>query len=357
MKKVYNFSSGPSILPRSVFEEAAKGVLDFEGSGLSVLEISHRGKQFQKVIEECRSLVRELLDVPDEFEVLFLAGGASHQFYMTAMNLLGPGKKAAYIDTGVWSRKAIMEASKYGEIIEVASSKNKQYRHIPRKLKSTKGCEYLHYTSNNTIHGTQFKEPPKSKLPLVCDMSSDIFSKPIDFEKHGLVYAGAQKNMGPAGVSLVIIRKDLVGKGGHVLPSILDYRIQMENGSMYNTPPVFPIYVSMLNLKWLKSQGGIRAIQKKNEEKARVLYNEIDRNKYFESKVDHKDRSEMNIVFDAIGADLEEGFLSLCEESSIRGIKGHRSRGGFRASIYNAMDMAGVKQLVKTMQRFEKMVM
>ena len=355
MKKVFNFSSGPSILPREVFEKAAAGVLDLNGSGLSILEISHRSKDFRAILDKAETLVRELLHVPDSFEVLFLSGGASGQFYMTAMNLLGPGKKAAFIDTGVWSAKAIKEAAKFGEIEVIASSKSSGYSEIPKHYTIANDCEYLHYTSNNTIYGTRFTNPPKTNLPLVCDMSSDIFSQPVDFKKFGLIYAGAQKNMGPAGVALVIVRKDLLGKSGHDLPSMLDYSIQVKNGSMFNTPPTFPIYVSMLNLEWLKKQGGIEVISKRNKEKACLLYEEIDRNTLFENKVKKEFRSYMNVVFDATDLELEEGFLTLCEDKGISGIKGHRIRGGFRASIYNAMPLEGVEALIKVMQKYEMM--
>jgi len=352
MRKV-NFSAGPSILPQEVFQQASEAVLNFEGTGLSLLEMSHRDKAFVQVYEEAVSLVKELLAVPSEFEVLFLSGGASSQFFMVPMNLLQDGEKAAYINTGTWSTKAIDEAQLFGEIAVVASSKSSNFNHIPKHYDVPAHFRYLHYTSNNTIYGTQFQSEPNVSIPLVSDMSSDIFSRPIDFSKFDLIYAGAQKNLGPAGVTLVLIRRSILDRQSKKLPSMLDYRIHIANESMYNTPPVFPIYVSMLTLRWLKALGGISAIQLRNDAKAKLLYDEIDRNSLFQGHAVPEDRSRMNVTFTIKDASLEKDFLAKCEENGCEGLKGHRSVGGFRASIYNAMDLSGVERLVSIMKQFE----
>ena len=351
---IHNFSAGPSILPKVVFEEAAKAVHDFTGNGLSILEISHRSKEFIRVMDEAEALVRELLQIPEEYAVLFLSGGASTQFFMVPMNLLASHQKAAYADTGTWASKAIKEATLFGHVDVVASSKEKNYTFIPAEHPVSKDHVYLHITSNNTIFGTQYHEFPDSDIPLVCDMSSDIFSRPFDISAFDLVYAGAQKNMGPAGTTLVIVKKSVLGKTSRDLPAMLDYRNHIENESMYNTPPVFPIYVSMLVLRWLKKLGGVEAIQKINEEKAGVLYEEIERNPLFFCPVNEKDRSLMNVNFLLHDKEKEALFLEHAKTYGCQGIAGHRSVGGFRASIYNAMPLEGVKALVDAMQSFEQ---
>ncbi len=350
--KKHNFSAGPAILPQEVFEEASKGVINFMGSGLSILEISHRSKEFDSVIKEAEALVREIAGIGDEFAVLFLSGGASTQFFMAPMNILKAGEKAAYIDSGAWSAKAIKEAKHFGEVAVVASSKEANYSYIPKDYSINDDAAYLHITSNNTIYGTQYKQYPETFVPLIADMSSDLFSKPVDFSKFSLIYAGAQKNLGPAGVTLVMLRKDLVGRSGRTLPSMLDYNTHVEKGSMFNTPPVFPIYVLMLTLRWLKAKGGLSGIAKHNEEKAAMLYKEIDENPCFTGTAEAEDRSLMNVCFLPTKPEYTTPFLNLCEEAGISGIKGHRSVGGFRASIYNAMPKESVEWLVKVMQQF-----
>ena len=353
MKK-HNFSSGPAILPQSVMEEAAKAVVDWNNMGLSILEISHRSKEFTAVIEEAQQLTKELLGISDDYSVLFLTGGASSQFFMTAMNLLGQDETACYIDTGNWSFKAIEEASQFGNIDVIASSKDQKYVYIPKDFSLPTNAKYLHITTNNTVQGTQFHQIPDVNIPIVADMSSDIFSRPIDIEKYGLIYAGAQKNMGPAGTTMVIVRKDLVGKLERDIPTMLDYTTHIKKGSMFNTPPVFPIYVSMLTLRWLKNQGGVKAIEQVNIAKAKMLYDEIDRNSCFRGRVEKDDRSLMNVTFFAETPELEKAFLEVCEQEAISGIKGYRTIGGFRASIYNAMPISSVEHLVKAMQAFEQ---
>ena len=350
--KVHNFSAGPAILPQVVFQEASKAVLDFNNSGLSILEMSHRSKDIVAVADEAVSLVKELLKVPDTHEVLFLSGGASSQFVMTAMNLLGDGDLAGYVDTGTWSAKAIKEAKAFGDIKVLASSKESVYNHIPKDYTMPAGLRYLHYTSNNTIYGTQYQEAPSANCPLVCDMSSDIFSRPVDVSKYDVIYAGAQKNMGPAGVTLVIVNRDALGKVTRHLPSMLDYRVHIAGESMFNTPPVFPIYVSMLTLRWVKEQGGVTAMYQRNKAKAEKLYNEIDTNPLFKGHAVVEDRSHMNVTFTINDKDREEDFNKFCSSRKLDGLKGHRSVGGFRASIYNAMDMDGVDALVSAMREF-----
>jgi len=353
--KIHNFSAGPAILPQAVFREAAEGVLNLNDSGLSVLEISHRSKAFTTIIQEAEDLVRELLDLPDRYEVLFLTGGASAQFFMTAMNLLDPEDTAAFVDTGSWSTKAIKEARRFGQVEVLASSKADKYTHIPRDFEVPERARYLHITSNNTIFGTQYQHWPDTPVPIVCDMSSDIFSRPLPVERFGLIYAGAQKNLGPAGVTLVILNPDLLGTVRDRLPTMLDYRTHIERDSMFNTPPVFPIYVSMLNLRWIKAQGGLRAMQQRARERAGMVYAEIDRNPLFYGPVNTADRSLMNAVFVAEDPDEhQEAFLEACADAGINGIKGHRSVGGFRASMYNAMELDSVQLLVDVMQDFAK---
>ena len=352
MKHVINFSAGPSILPKTVFEQASQAVMDFNGMGLSILEISHRSSQFVSVMEEATALVRELIGLPDDYEVLFLTGGASTQFFMTVMNLLPEGQKAAYVDTGSWSAKAIKEAKLLGNIDVIASSKEDNYNHIPKGYIVDSDYAFLHTTSNNTIYGTQYQNWPDSRVPMVCDMSSDIFSRPIDIDRFGLIYAGAQKNLGPAGVTLVIVRKDMLGKINRELPTMLKYETHINGKSMFNTPPVFPIYVSMLTMRWLKEQGGLAAIEQVNKRKAEKLYAVIDEIPFYIGHSVPEDRSRMNVTFNLADASLNDTFRTFCEEAGCSGLKGHKSVGGFRASIYNAMPESGVETLADIMKAF-----
>ncbi len=353
MKK-HNFSSGPAILPQRVFEQAAQACVELDGIGLSILEISHRSPEFTAVLEEAEQLSRELLGISEDYAVLFLTGGASSQFYMTAMNLLNNDQAAGYVDTGSWSAKAIKEAALFGRVEVLASSKNENYTYIPKGYDIPSNLSYVHLTSNNTIYGTQFKEWPKTDIPFVCDMSSDIFSRPLPMDRFGLIYAGAQKNLGPAGLTLVIVRKDLLGKVDRTIPTMLDYRTHIKKSSAFNTPPVFPIYVAMLNMRWLKANGGVSALQTKNEQKAALLYNEIDRNACFTGTTAKEDRSTMNATFISTDAKYDALFLEACKKADISGIKGHRSVGGFRASMYNAMDISSVEVLVEVMKELER---
>ncbi len=353
MKK-YNFFAGPAILPKSVIMKTAESITDFEGMGLSIMEISHRSKQFVGVMDKAISLAKELLNAPDNHEVLFLTGGASSQFYMTAMNLLGQNQKAAYINTGSWSTKAIKEAQHFGQVDEIASSKDQNFNYIPKDYNIDPEAKYLHYTSNNTIFGTQFQNAPETDIPLVADMSSDIFSRPIDVKRHVLIYAGAQKNMGPAGTTFVMVDKNALGKVNRHIPTMLDYHTHIAKGSMFNTPPVLPIYVSMLTMQWVKDHGGVTAMEKKNTEKSELLYSEIDRNGLFVGNVSAEDRSKMNVCFSLHNTELEKEFLAISKEAGCEGLPGHRSVGGFRASIYNAMDIEGVQVLVEVMKEFER---
>lgn len=353
MKK-HNFFAGPAILAEEVKLEASKAALDYQDSGLSLMEMSHRSPEFTAIINEANALVKEILNVPEGYQVLFLQGGASLQFYMSALNLLDNNQSAAYVDTGSWSSKAIKEAKKVGNIDVVASSKDKNYSYIPKGFNVPTGSKYVHITTNNTIFGTQFQEIPNFEVPIVADMSSDIFSRPIDVSKFDIIYAGAQKNLGPAGCTLVIVKEGALGKVSRELPSMLDYRIHIDKGSLFNTGPVFPIYVSMLTLRWLKKNGGIEAAQKRNEEKAAALYAEIDRNPLFVGTAEKEDRSKMNICFLLNDPSMTDAFLDACKAAGIVGIKGHRSVGGFRASTYNAMDKSSVDVLIDVMQSFEK---
>lgn len=350
----HNFGAGPCILPQEVFQEAAQAVLDFNNTGLSILEISHRSKEFEEVVKETESLVRELLNVPENYSILFLQGGASQQFAMVPMNLLPEGGKAAYLDTGVWATKAAKEAKNFGQIEIVASSKDKNYTYIPKDFEVPSDAAYFHFTSNNTIYGTEVFEKPKTNVPTVVDMSSDIFSREINVSDYDLIYAGAQKNMGPAGVTLVIIKNDILGKTGRTIPTIFNYESHINAGSMYNTPPVYSIYVSMLNLRWLKAKGGVKAIEQENIIKARTLYAEIDRNPFFKGTAEEQDRSRMNVTFVMDTPELEAEFLALAKERGLVGIKGHRSVGGFRASIYNALSITSINALVDAMREFEE---
>ncbi len=350
--KKHNFSAGPAILPASVINEAANAAKDFNGMGLSILEISHRSPEFVQVLDEAVSSTRELLNLNDDYEVLFLTGGASSQFFMTAMNLLPQDGKAAYINTGTWSSKAIKEAKYFGSIEELASSKDQNFSYIPKGYPIADDLNYLHLTSNNTIYGTQYHDWPTTPVPLVCDMSSDIFCRPIDIHKFGLIYAGAQKNLGPAGTTLVIVRKDMLGKVKRDIPTMLDYQTHINKNSSFNTPPVYPIYVCMLTMRWLRANGGLEAMEKKNKEKAALLYGEIDANPLFKGVANTEDRSLMNVTFVMNDNTLESEFLEVCSAEGCVGVKGHRSVGGFRASIYNAMPIESVQVLVDVMKDF-----
>ena len=353
MKK-HNFYAGPSILSEYTIKNTADAVLNFAGTGLSLLEVSHRGKEFVAVNDEARALVKELLDVPATHEVVFLGGGASLQFCMIPFNLLK--KKAAYIDTGTWASKAIKEAKLFGEVDVVASSADKNYTYIPKHYTIAPDSEYLHFTTNNTIYGTEYHKIPEVNIPLISDMSSDIFSRPVDVSKYDAIYAGAQKNLAPAGVTIIIVRKDALGHVDRPIPTMLDYRTHIKKDSMFNTPPVLPIFSALQTLKWYKQQGGVKVLQKKNQEKAAVLYDEIDRNKLFRGTVATEDRSLMNVCFvmNDEYKELEKEFADFATAAGMIGIKGHRSVGGFRASLYNAMPIESVKALVETMQEFEK---
>ena len=353
MKK-HNFSAGPCILPQPVFQKASEAVLNFNELGLSILEISHRSKDFVEVMETAQNLALEHLGLQGKgYKALFLHGGASLQFLMTAYNLLET--KAAYLNTGTWSEKAIKEAKLLGEVVEVASSKNKNFNYIPKNYTIPSDVDYFHCTSNNTIYGTQLQSFPEINVPLVCDMSSDIFSRQLDFSKFSLIYAGAQKNMGPSGTTLVVVKEDIFGKVSRAIPSMLNYKMHIEKDSMFNTPAVFPVYVSMLTLQWLKDLGGISAIEKVNNQKAEILYQEIDRNPLFDGFVVNKeDRSKMNATFNIKKPELKDSFDSLIQEAGISGINGHRSVGGYRASMYNAMPLESVELLVEVMKDFEK---
>lgn len=353
MKK-YNFNAGPSILPDFTIQETAKAIQDLNGSGLSLMEISHRSKDFEAILEETVSLFKELLNVPEGYSVLFLGGGASMQFCMIPYNLLE--KKAAYLNTGTWAGKALKEAKIFGDVVEVASSKDSNFNYIPKGYTVPADADYFHITTNNTIFGTQLHTDLDVKVPLVADMSSDILSRPIDVSKYAMIYGGAQKNLGPAGVTFVIIKNDILGKVTRKIPSMLDYKLHIENDSMYNTPPCVPIYACLQTMKWLKNLGGVTEMQKMNEKKAAILYNEIERNKLFKGTSAKEDRSLMNVCFimEDQYKNLEDEFMEFSKKKGMVGIKGHRSVGGFRASIYNAMPLSGVEALVAAMQEFEK---
>ena len=353
MKK-YNFNAGPCVLPRPAVEAAIDAIRNFDNTGIGILEISHRTPGWEKVMKESVDLWRELLHIPDNYKILFLGGGASTQFYTIPANLMI--KKAAYLQTGVWANKAIKEAKFYGDVEVIASSEDKSYSYIPKDYTIPSDADYLHITTNNTIYGTEIKEDIDSPVPLVADMSSDILSRPIDVSKYGVIYGGAQKNVGPAGVAFVIVREDLLGKLDREIPSIVDYRSHIKGGSMFNTPPVFPIYVMYQTLKWLKSVGGVEKIHQINKDKAKMLYDEIDRNKMFVGTAAKEDRSIMNVCFvmNEEFKEKESEFLKFALDKDIVGIKGHRSVGGFRASIYNSCPVESVEALVKCMQDFEK---
>ncbi len=351
---VHNFNAGPSILPAEVFEQAAAAVLNYNNTGLSILEIGHRTSTFQAVMDEARALVRELMQLKDDMEVLFLHGGASTQFMQVPMNLLDDKETAAYADTGVWGIKAIKEAKLFGKAEVVCTGRDSDYTVIPKDFAVPNDAKYFHITTNNTIYGSQWQKIPKTSVPLVGDMSSDIFSRVIDFNSFDLIYAGAQKNMGPAGVNLVVVNKNILGKVKRAIPTIMDYRNHIKEGSMLNTPPVFAVFVCMLTLRWLKASGGVAAMEKLNEAKAALLYSEIDRNPMFRGTVAKEDRSKMNVCFVMDKPELEEQFLTMAKENNISGIKGHRLVGGFRASLYNALPITSVQVLVDAMQSFAK---
>ena len=353
--KVHNFSAGPSILPNSVIKEASKGILNINNSGLSLLEISHRSKDFIDIMDKATSLALKLLNLENKgYKALFLQGGASNQFLMAAYNLLE--NKAGYLNTGVWSTKALKEAKLFGEAVEVASSKDKNFNYIPKGYSIDSDLDYFHITTNNTIFGTQIKEIPNSSVNMVCDMSSDIFSRKIDFSKFALIYAGAQKNMGPAGTTLVIIKEDILGKVSRKIPSMLDYQMHIDKESMFNTPPVFAVYTSMLTLEWLNNNGGIESIESKNNAKAELIYDAIDKSDLFKGFAAKEDRSSMNATFNLVNQDHKELFDKLSKEANINGINGHRSVGGYRASIYNALEIESVKVLVEVMNELKRKV-
>lgn len=352
MKK-YNFNAGPSILPREVIEATASACLEFEGSGLSLMEISHRAKNFQPVVDEAVALFKELLQIPEGYSVLFLGGGASLEFCMVPYNLLE--KKAAYLNTGAWASKAEKEARLFGEVVEVASSKDRNFTYIPKGFTIPADADYLHITSNNTIYGTELREDLDSPIPVVADMSSDIFSRPVDVSKYGLIYGGAQKNLSMAGVTFVIVKEDLLGKVSRPIPTMLDYRTHVKKGSMFNTPPVVPIYCALQNLKWIKKQGGVEAMEKRAIERSAIVYDEIDRNRLFVGTAEEDSRSRMNLTFvlKPEYQDLQDEFLAFATQQGMVGVKGHRDVGGFRASCYNAMTVEGCKALVACMKKFE----
>jgi phosphoserine aminotransferase len=354
MKK-HNFSAGPSILPRSVIEQASNGILNINNSNLSLIEISHRSNDFVEIMDRATTLALDLLNLNNKgYKALFLQGGASMQFLMTAYNLLE--NKAGYINTGAWSTKALKEAKSFGDAIEIASSKDANFNYIPKGYSVGSDLDYLHITTNNTIFGTQFHNIPEPDTNLICDMSSDIFSRDIDFSKFSLIYAGAQKNMGPAGTTLVVVKEEILGKVSRTIPSMLDYKVHIDKDSMFNTPPVFAVYTSMLTLEWLSKNGGIKAIEDKNIEKANLLYNAIDSNDLFNGFAKKEDRSLMNVTFNLNDQNHKEHFDRLCVEANISGVNGHRSVGGYRASIYNALDISSVKVLIEAMNQLNKLV-
>ncbi|WP_315188937.1 3-phosphoserine/phosphohydroxythreonine transaminase [Capnocytophaga sputigena] len=351
MKK-HNFSAGPSILAPEVFQKASQALLDFEGTGLSVIEISHRSPEFVRVIERARALALEIAGLDDSYETLFLQGGASMQFLMVPYNLLET--KAAYIDTGTWANKAQKEAALFGNTEVIASSKADGYKYIPKNVTVPTDANYLHITTNNTIYGTEFHSLPQTDVPLVADMSSDIFSRPLDYKQFSLIYAGSQKNLGASGSTLVIVKKDILGKVSRKLPSMMDYQLHIKNDSMFNTPSTFAVYVNLLVLEWIQAQGGLQILGKRNQAKADLLYGEIDRNPLVVGYANKEDRSLMNVVFNLTDESTKERFDALCKEANISGIKGHRSVGGYRASIYNALPLESVQVLVDVLKEFER---
>ena len=351
MKK-HNFSAGPSILAPEVFQKASQALLDFEGTGLSVIEVSHRSPEFVRVIERACALALEIAGLDDSYTTLFLQGGASMQFLMVPYNLLET--KAAYIDTGTWANKAQKEAALFGNAEVIASSKADGYKYIPKNVSVPTDANYLHITTNNTIYGTEFHSLPQTDIPLVADMSSDIFSRPLDYKQFSLIYAGSQKNLGASGSTLVIVKKDILGKVSRKLPSMMDYQLHIKNDSMFNTPSTFAVYVNLLVLEWIQAQGGLQALGKRNQAKANLLYGEIDRNPLVVGYANKEDRSLMNVVFNLTDESTKERFDTLCKEANISGIKGHRSVGGYRASIYNALPLESVQVLVDVLKEFER---
>ncbi len=350
----FNFYAGPAILPKEVMEEASRNALQLGDTGLSILEMSHRSKEVAAILEEAKVSVHELLGTSaDEFDVLFLQGGASSQFYMSAMNFLGENESAGYVDTGAWSTKAFKEAVHFGNASIIADSKDKNYNYIPKGYDIDSSSKFLHLTGNNTIFGTQYHNFPETSVPIICDMSSEIFSRKLDMSKFGLIYAGAQKNLGPAGVTLAILNKEFAAKTAREVPTMLDYQTHVKKDSAFNTPPVFAIYVCMLTMRWLIKNGGVEAMEQKNKHKAALLYDEIDRNTMFYGTADKEDRSLMNVCFLLHNEELTDQFLQVCADANCIGVKGHRSVGGFRASIYNAMPVEGVQTLVEAMKQFE----
>ena len=356
MKK-YNFGAGPSILPQEVMKATADACVEFGDTGLSLMEISHRTKDFQAVMDEAQALFKELLDIPEGYSVLFVGGGASLEFCMVPYNLLE--KKAAYLNTGVWAKKAMKEAKLFGEVVEVASSADANYTFIPKDYEIPADADYFHITTNNTIYGTEIREDLDSPVTLVADMSSDIFSRKVDVSKYGLIYGGAQKNLSMAGVTFVIVKDEILGHVSRAIPTMLDYRTHVDKGSMFNTPPVVPIYCALQNLRWIKAQGGVEEMERRAKERAALLYAEIDRNPLFRGTAKAEDRSLMNICFvmNDEYKEHEAAFLAFAQASGMQGIKGHRSVGGFRASCYNAMSVEGVKALIACMQDFEKEIL
>lgn len=352
MKK-YNFNAGPSILPSEVIKATAEACLEFNNSGLSLMEISHRSKDFQPVMDEAEALMKELLDIPEGYKVLFLGGGASLEFCMVPYNLLE--KKAAYLNTGTWAKKAMKEAKLFGEVVEVASSAADNYTYIPKNFTVPADADYFHITTNNTIYGTEIRKELDSPVQMVADMSSDILSRPVDVSKYAIIYGGAQKNLSMAGVTFVIVKEDALGKVSRQIPTMLDYRTHVEKGSMFNTPPVVPVFTALQTMKWIKAQGGVKVMDARAKERAEILYSEIDRNKLFRGTVAEEDRSLMNICFvmNDEYKELEANFMKFATDKGMVGIKGHRSVGGFRASCYNAMSVEGVKALVEAMKEFE----
>ena len=349
----HNFCAGPAVLPQEVIEKSAQAVHDFAGTGISLLSISHRSKEFKPIVDEAEALVKEILSVPEGYSVLFLAGGASMEFCRVPYNFLN--KKAAYLNTGVWAKKALKEAKAFGEAVEVASSADKNYIYIPKNFEIPADADYFHYTSNNTIYGTEIRKDPDSPVPLISDMSSDIFSRPVDVSKYSCIYGGAQKNLAPSGMAFVIVKNDALGKVERYIPTMLNYQTHIDNGSMFNTPPTFTIYAAMESLRWLKAQGGVEEMAKRAKVRADMLYSEIDRNKLFVGTAVDEDRSYMNIcwVMSEEYKELEEDFLKFAQEKGMVGIKGHRSVGGFRASCYNALPKESVQALIDCMKEYE----
>ena len=353
--KMHNFSAGPSILPNEVLQKASQALINFNNSGLSLIEISHRDNAFVNIINNARNLALELLNLKDKgYAALFLQGGASMEFVRVAFNLLNVDGKAGYVNTGTWANNAQTEATYFGNIVEVATSKDQNYKYIPKQIVLPEGLDYLHITSNNTIYGTQFKAFPDLNIPLVCDMSSDIFSRVLDFSKFDLIYACAQKNAGTSGVNLIVVKEEILGKVNRLIPNIMNYKKHIEKESMYNTPSVFSVYVSYLTLQWIQENGGVATLERKNKAKAHLMYSEIDRNTLFYGTAVKEDRSTMNAVFFLKDEKYETAFDELCQKKGIYGLKGHRSVGGYRASLYNALPMESVQHLVSTMQFFEE---